>query len=106
MLIPVGQARFQHHQGGQVADLVIAEALAIIAFRFARRGPVIPGAQGRRAAGLPGAFIGIMVFGTVAIAVIGGLVIVPGHDPGRRGMERLQVRIGFVLGVAGNIIGQ
>ena len=104
--IAVDQPGFQHHQRGEITDLIGSIALAIIILRLAGWRPVIPGAQGGGAAVIPAAFALIMILGAIAMAVIGGLVIVPGHDPGRRGMERLQVRIGFVLGVAGNIIGQ
>ena len=43
-------------------------------------------------------------FGDVAGAVVFELVIVPGDEPGKGGVGGLEVRVGFVLGVAVAIV--
>ena len=50
------------------------------------------------------AFVGLMVLGPGHEAVVGGLVVVPDHDPRRAGVSGLQLRIGFVLRVAAAIV--
>ena len=42
----------------------------------------------------------VVVLRDVVRVVVVDLVIVPGHDPGERGVRRLQIRIGPVLRVA------
>ena len=103
-LIAGDQAALDQAQRGQIADLVDAIMVAQV-FRLARGRPVIPGAQRRMAALGPGTLAVIVVLRAALPGIIGGLVIVPAHDPGRSRVQGLQVGIGLVLGMAGDIVG-
>ena len=52
------------------------------------------------------AFGGLVVFRAVHPGVVGDLVVVPHGDHGRGGVQRLQVGIGPVLGMARAVVGQ
>ncbi len=71
--------------------------------RQAQRHVFVEGLVGSRAAG---GEIRRQALVAQAGVVVAHLVVVPGHDPGRRVVGRLQVRIAPVLGVALAVVGQ
>lgn len=90
-------------QRGEIADLVDAVAIAQV-FGLAAGRPVVPGAQGGGATRVPATLAFIVVLGAIAPGIVRRLVVVPAHDPGRCGVQRLQVGIGLVLGVASDVV--
>ena len=100
LLITSVQARVQHEEFGKVAvsDAAVQDGCV------ACWQPLVAGLFGDGFAGLPRAFAGLVVLGTVGVGVIGRLVIVPHMQHRHLLMQATQVGIKTVLRVARAVI--
>ena len=104
LLVTVG-AQVQHGQAGQGAEI---EAAVDPAARFVADGhPFRVGPVRGREALAPQTFVARgVVLGAALPGVVGGFVVVPGHDERGRSVQGLQVAVGLVLGVAAAVVRQ
>ena len=84
LMVARGQAGLKHEQAGDVAEVEAAVDREAAAGRLADRHPLVIGLDRRGLALVPVALAGrLVIFSPAHPAVVGGLVIVPDHDPGR-----------------------